>query len=240
MKKFFHILYQPYKFLILMPLIAINTAAMGFLVVLLSFLFKPGIANFPAVVWARIIGFLTPMFLKVTGRENINRKQSYVIVVNHQSVFDIVVLYGWLGVDFKWVMKLEIRKIPVVGYACKRLEHIYIDRSDTAAAIKSIEDAKDRIVNGTSVVFFPEGTRSRDGKLIKFKKGAFKFAMDLGIPILPITLKDTNKIQPNKTIDIFPGRADMIIHAPVDISVYNDKNVKDLMEKVKGIIGSAL
>ena len=89
-------------------------------------------------------------------------KQSYVIVSNHQSQYDILLMYGWLGTDFRWVMKKELRRVPVLGLACEKLGHIYVDRSDSAAAVASLNAARKKLVNGTSVVFFPEGTRSRD------------------------------------------------------------------------------
>ncbi len=240
MKKILRILYQPYKFFIYAPLLVVDTAVCGFILLLLSFVVRPKTASIMAIIWARVIGLMTPMRLKVTGRENIDTKQSYVIAANHQSLYDIPVLYGWLGIDFKWVMKQELRKIPIIGICCERLGHIIIDRSNTASAVRSINEAKDKIVNGTSVVFFPEGTRSMDGKLIRFKKGAFKFAIDLGIPILPVTIKGTRDIIPNKTMNLFPGKAEMIIHEPVDVSQYEDGSIKNLMEKVKGVIGEGL
>ncbi len=178
------------------------------------------------------------MFVKVYGRENIDKNQSYVIVSNHESQFDILLIYGWMGVDFKWVMKKELRKIPVLGIACEKLQHIYIDRSNHMASIKSLENAKKRIVNGTSVMFFPEGTRSADGSLGDFKKGAFRMAIDLGVPILPVTIVGTRDILPTKTLALFPGKAKMIIHKPVDISGYDNKNIEKLIEKTREIIAS--
>ncbi len=86
-----------------------------------------------------------------------------------------------LGIDFRWVMKQELRSVPGLGAACAALGHIYIDRSNHEAAVRSINDARERITGGTSVIFFPEGTRSDDGRLKRFKKGAFRFAIDTGL-----------------------------------------------------------
>jgi 1-acyl-sn-glycerol-3-phosphate acyltransferase len=163
-----------------------------------------------------------------------------VIVANHQSHYDIFLLYGWLGVDFKWVMKQELRKAPMIGIACDRLGHIFVDRSNREAAIASLETAKDRIREGTSVFFFPEGTRSRDGELQSFKKGAFRMAMDLNLPILPITLVGTRRIMPPDSLDIFPGAARMIIHPPVAISPFRDNDRGELMTVVRRAIESGL
>lgn len=192
------------------------------------------------VTWARINSYTTPMFVRVSGREHIDPRQSYVVVSNHQSHFDIFVLYGWLGIDFKWVMKAALRKIPFLGIACEKLEHIYIDRSNSQAAIDSINQAKSRIVNGTSVLFFPEGTRSETSRMIPFKKGAFRFAVDLGLPILPVTIDGTRDILPKNTIDLFPGKVHMTIHPPIDIEGYAPHNLETLMEDVRAVIKSAL
>lgn len=183
---------------------------------------------------------MTPICVKVSGNENIDDSQSYVIVSNHQSQYDIFVLYGWLKVDFKWVMKQELRKVPGIGIGCEKVGHIFIDRSDHERALASLNEAKKKIVNGTSVIFFPEGTRSRDGVMKPFKKGAFKMALDLGLPVLPVTIINTRKILPPGTMKLFPGKARLIIHEPVSVAGYNDDNIQELMDKVHSVIGSAL
>jgi 1-acyl-sn-glycerol-3-phosphate acyltransferase len=192
------------------------------------------------VLWAKLHIHLDPVWITVLGRQNIDPKQSYVVVANHQSNFDIFVLYGKLGVDFKWVMKSELRKAPVLGVACEKMGHIYIDRSNTQAAIASLQEAKRKIVNGTSVLFFPEGTRTRSGELGEFKKGAFQMALDLGLPILPVTITGTRKVLPPKTVDLFPGSVRMQIHAPVDVSGTTRETLGDLMARVREIIQSGM
>jgi len=238
MKKILRLLYQPYKWLIFGPILVCATFLFGACAMICAALAGPRAASIFGVVWARLNSWATPMLVRTAGRRNIDKNQSYVIVSNHQSQYDIFVLYGWLGIDFKWVMKIELRKVPVLGIACEKIGHIFIDRSNTEAALRSLDEAKGKIVNGTSVIFFPEGTRSRDGNLARFKKGAFKMALDLGIPILPVTISGTRAILPTKTIDIFPGRACMTIHPPVDIAGYDNGNVKDLMMEVRNIIES--
>jgi len=180
------------------------------------------------------------MTVNVVGVENIQPGTSYVITSNHQSLYDIYVLYGWLGVDFKWVMKKELESVPVLGFACKVLGHIYIDRSDTKSAVETIQAAKSKIVNGTSVLFFPEGTRSADGKIRPFKKGAFKMAMDIGIPILPVTINGTRNILPKGSLDLVPGAVTMIIHKPISVEGYHENNIHELMDRTKMIMSTAL
>lgn len=233
-------LYQPYKFLIFVPLLGVFTFCCGLLAILLAFTVGERIASRCGVFWARLIAGVTPMRVKVQGRENIDKTQSYVVISNHQSQYDIMALYGWLGIDFKWIMKIEIRKVPVLGIACEKLGHVYIDRSDTVAALNSINQAKKKITGGTSVLFFPEGTRSKNGQLLPFKKGAFKMALDLGIPILPITINNTGKVLPPDTINLFPGTAKMTIHPPIEIGQYSEETLSQLMGKVQDTIAAEI
>ena len=230
-------LYKIYAWLIYAPIVGISTCFFGTSAVLLTFFLKPKmVANLCAKPWARVNSWATPMMVRVVGRQNVDPRQSYVITSNHQSQFDIFVLYGWLNIDFKWVMKQELRKVPVIGISCERLGHIYVDRSNREAALASINAAKQRIVDGTSVLFFPEGTRSRSNQMLPFKKGAFRMALDLQLPILPITIQGTRDILPSDTTDLYPGRATMIIHPPIPIEEYDHDNIDELMARTRAVI----
>jgi 1-acyl-sn-glycerol-3-phosphate acyltransferase len=241
MRSFLHILYQPYKWLVYIPFLIVSTLVLGAVAIVIATTINPKLASATCGVWwARLNSFVAPMFVTVRGRHHIDKKQSYVIVSNHLSHFDIFVLYGWLGIDFKWVMKKELRNTPVLGAACEKIGHIYIDRSDRDTAIASLAAAKKKIVNGTSILFFPEGTRSTSGEMGQFKKGAFVMALDLGIPILPISILHTDKILPSRTMDLFPGRASMLIHEPIDMSGYGTERLGELMTNVREVIQAGL
>ena len=234
-------LYQPYKYLVFAPMVGLVTATQAILALVLSLVTSPRTASrLSAVPWARILASAAPMRVRVEGRENIDPQQSYVLVSNHQSQFDIFLLYGWLGVDFKWVMKQELRTVPGIGVACDRLGHIFIDRSNHTAAMASLEEAKKKIVNGTSVMFFPEGTRSRDGKLMQFKKGAFRMAVDLGLPILPLIVTGTRNVLPAGTSDLMPGSARLIIHPPIPVEGLTPADCSHLSSQVREVIASGL
>ncbi len=241
MRKILWVLYQPYKWLIFAPYLAISTLFFGMVAVILSTLINPRIGSLiGGALWARLNAYMTPIWVTVAGRENIDKKQSYVIVSNHQSQYDIFVLYGWLGIDFKWVLKQELRKIPGLGIGCEKVGHIFIDRSNHEKALASLNAAKKKIVNGTSVIFFPEGTRSRDGSLGEFKKGAFKMALDLELPILPVTIIGTKNILPSDTTNLMPGSARLIIHSPIPITGYTDENIEGLMDAARTTIAEGL
>jgi len=222
-------LYQIYKYLVFFPLVAVSTTVMGTAATLLAILVDKKIASVCGIIWARFNSYITPMLVTVIGKEKIQTNKSYVIVANHQSQYDIFVIYGWMPVDFRWVMKIQLRDVPFLGYACYKIGHIYIDRSNPEAAKASINSARDRIKGGTSIMFFPEGTRSIDGRLLDFKKGAFKFALDMHLPILPVTIVNTRNILPSKSLKLFPGRAKLIIHDPIDISQHNEEAIGEIM-----------
>jgi len=233
--------YQPYKYLVVMPVLLLATAFFATLALVLGlFTSARTTSGLAGVGWAKVMAWVTPLRVEVEGRENIDPHQSYVLVSNHQSQYDIFVLYGWLGVDFKWVMKQELRKVPGIGVACERLGHIFIDRSNHAAAVATLEAAKTKIVDGTSVIFFPEGTRSLDGRLLRFKRGAFRMALDLGLPILPLTVTGTRDVLPAGTSDLMPGSARLIIHQAISIEGVTVKDCQELSDWVREVIASSL
>lgn len=234
------VIYQPYKWLFILPLLAVTTFILGIGAMVFTILVNSRTGSYCGVIWARINSFFTPMTVTIVGAENLDPKKSYVITANHQSLYDIYVLYGWLGVDFKWVMKKELEKVPILGPACKMLGHIFIDRSDSKKAVESINAAKAKIVNGTSVVFFPEGSRSSDGIMKPFKKGAFKMALDLGLPVLPVTINGTRKVLPKGGINLRPGGVTMTIHQQISVKDYSEETMSDLMEKTRRVMNATL
>jgi len=237
MKKILYLLYQPYKWLVYIPFFGISTIIFGAIAATLAFLINARVASYiGGAIWARLNIWMVPTFVTVSGRENIDIKQSYVVIANHQSAFDIFVLYGFLDIDFKWVMKHELRKLPGIGIGCEKVGHIFIDRSNHESALKMLSMAKEKIVNGTSIIFFPEGTRSSDGIIRNFKKGAFKMALDLDLPILPVTIIGTKEILPNKTLNLFPGKVLMKIHEPISVKDYSDENINELIKKAREIM----
>ena len=231
-------LYLPYKWCVYLPLMVLSTNMAALFLIGYCLLGGRRLIRIIPVLWARFNARVVPASIKVHGRENIDPNQSYVVVANHQSHIDIFAVYGWLGVDLRWVMKKELRTIPVFGYACEVMGQIIIDRSNPQQARRSIEAAKGRINNGTSIIFFPEGTRSLDGELLPFKTRAFKFAKELGLPILPVTIRGTHDILPSKTIRLQPGHMEMVVHAPINVS--DDSSVASLSQQARDAIQTGL
>ncbi len=216
-------LYIIYQYLIAIPLILVITLFTA-LVTVICFPWKNG--AFPHAVqvfWSRSIIRLLLVPITVTGQENIPKGQSYVFVSNHQSFLDVFAIYGWLPANFKWLMKKELRRVPFVGFACKVAGHIFVDRANPVAALHSIKEIEAELQNGVSTVIFPEGTRTKTGEMGRFKRGAFQVALDLHLPIIPISLTGCYEAMPRGT---YYARTHshiyMHIGKPIDLSDFID------------------
>ena len=218
-------LYIIYQYLIAFPLIIVVTLFTAIFTIL-CFPWKNGKApRAVQVFWSRSVLWFLLIPIKVTGKENVDPKQSYVFVANHQSFLDVFAVYGWLPNNFKWLMKKEIRKVPFVGTACAVAGHIFVDRSNPRAALQSMDHIKKELVDGISTVIFPEGTRTKTGEMGRFKQGAFKIAMDMGLPVVPLSLGGFFKAMPSGQAFANPrARVSLHIGKPIDISQFNDIN----------------
>ena len=219
------ILYILYQYLIGFPLIIVVTLFTALLTII-CFPWRNG--KWPRTVqvfWSRSVLWLLLVPIKVTGRENVDSNQSYVFVANHQSFLDVFAVYGWLPNNFKWLMKKELRKIPFVGTACAVAGHIFVDRSNPRAAMESLTYIKAQLHDGISTVIFPEGTRTKTGEMGRFKQGAFKIAMDMNLPVVPISLSGFFDAMPRNKFYVKPfSRVALHIGKPIDISQFNDIN----------------
>ena len=226
-----------YQYLVALPVILVLTVLVALSTIILSPLLpNSNISYFPARWWGRIICKILFIRMRVIGLDKVNLKESYIIAANHQSVFDIFAIYGWLPNIFKWIMKAELRRIPLVGKACESAGHIFIDRTNPLSAKLSIEKAEKQLINGVSVVIFPEGTRTKNGEMNKFKKGAFRIATDLSLPILPVTIRGSFECLPRNTFVVFPGVIEMHFHKPIDVKAYLPDNTAELIQRTWQVI----
>jgi 1-acyl-sn-glycerol-3-phosphate acyltransferase len=217
--------------------IVIVTVFFGILAIFASFIdIKGRLPHKVAGVWARSILAASPIELTVKGLSNIDPDKSYVYMSNHQSNYDIPILLGHLPVQFRWLAKIELFRIPLFGYAMKRAGYICIDRSNQKSAFESLKKAAGIIRNGVSVMIFPEGTRSRDGNIGSFKKGGFVLAVESGVPILPIIIRGTYSIMPRSRLLIKPGKVTLEIMKPVETSGFTKETKDNLMEKIRNIM----
>ncbi len=232
------ILYRIYQVVVMMPVLLVATFLAALFTTIGSFLgLHRTWGYYPAHWWARLFCIMSFVRVKVVGRENIDKKTSYVFVANHQGAYDIFGIYGYLNHNFKWMMKKSLEKIPFVGYACKKSGHIMVDKSSPAAIQQTMATAKKQLQGGMSLVVFPEGSRSKTGKMARFKKGAFALAAEFGLPIVPITIDGAYDVMPRSAKLPRPGRISLTIHRPLEVE---GKEMTELMDASYEAISSAL
>ena len=186
--------------------------------------------------WAKSILFVSGIKVDVEGLANIDPFKSYIYMANHQSNFDIPVLLGCLPIQFRWLAKAELYKIPIFGRAMSGAGYVKIDRSNQKSAIKSINEVAAKMKNGVSVMLFPEGTRSRDGTINAFKKGGFVMAVDTGVPIVPVIIRGTRSIMTKGSWRIHRARVTLFIDKPIDTSGFTRDTKEDLLKAVRYVI----
>lgn len=235
------ILYYTYQICVALPILLVLTILTALTTIVGCTL---GSAHFwgyyPGKIWSRLICFFLLIRVEVKGRENLKEKTSYVFVANHQGSFDIFLIYGYLGRNFKWMMKKGIRKILFVGKACEEAGHIFVDRSGPKKVLETIRKAKASLTEGTSVVVFPEGSRSFTGHMGYFKKGAFQLADDLQLPVVPLTIEGSFEILPRTGKWIHPHKMTLTIHQPISPKEKGLKNIQNTLEESYRVIESAL
>ena len=212
------------QYLIAWPLLVVLTVFTAVFTVCTVFWKNAEFVHKVQQFWSRSFFWLMFLPVSVDGQEHIVPGQSYVFVANHQSMFDVWLVYGWLPVIFKWLMKAELRKVPFVGTGCKAAGHIFIDRRSTKAAMESLKEVEKQLVNGVCTVIFPEGTRSLNGEVGRFKRGAFQIAWDLGLPIIPLSLDGCYEVLPKGKPFVYRAPVHMHIGDPIDLKQFSDPN----------------
>jgi 1-acyl-sn-glycerol-3-phosphate acyltransferase len=188
-------------------------------------------------IWTALILRMGGVGLRVRGREYIDSRQQYVFMVNHQSNLDIPVLVQSLvNFQLRWIAKRELLWIPFFGWAMWASRHITINRADPLTAIKSLKRAKERMAAGISIVVFPEGTRSRDGKLLRFKKGGFLLAAQSNRPIVPVTINGSRQVLPAGAWRLSGGIVEVIISEPIAVDGFGPGTLRHLSNQVRQAI----
>lgn len=189
-------------------------------------------------IWAYVMLAATGVRCVIRGKDKIRPNTSYVIISNHQSEYDILALVTTLGIQYRWIIKKELRKVPLFGYALYASRNVFIDRGDHSQAMKSIREGMARLPQGVSVLFFAEGTRSEDGSIGPFKKGGFLMALERGLPILPVTVNGSRKVLPKKSLVFTPGTIEVVVGDPIDTREYTMENLQELVDFTRGVIVS--
>ena len=195
---------------------------------------------YPGKCWSRFIVALLFLPVKVEGRENLRKGQSYVFVANHQGAFDIFLIYGFLNRNFKWMMKRSLRKVPFVGMACQYAHHIFVDRSGVSKIKATYDEARKVLRDGMSLVVFPEGARSFTGHMGKFRRGAFMLADELQLPVCPLTINGSFDVFSRNHKSVHRGTVTLTIHKPITAEERQGKQTKVVMQEVFDIINGGL
>jgi 1-acyl-sn-glycerol-3-phosphate acyltransferase len=222
---------------IAIPLVYLYTIVMGSLSLILS-LYDPAgrRQHWCARNWCRMIAVTAGARVRVHGAQHIQPGVSYVFLSTHQSYMDIPAMLGYLPAQLRIAAKKVLFRIPFMGWHLTRAGHIPIDRSSTEKAISSMQKAAGYLTVGICAFVFPEGTRSRDGYLHKFKKGGFKLALQASVPIIPVTIVGSRGVLPPDEIIFRPGPIDMYVDAPIPTTGLTDDDLEPLMETVYDIM----
>jgi 1-acyl-sn-glycerol-3-phosphate acyltransferase len=192
-------------------------------------------------LWAWLLLRMGGISLNVEGQENIDAGQQYIFMVNHQSNVDIPVIVQSLArFQLRWIAKKELLWVPFFGWAMWATKHITVDRSDPQNAVKSLERARERIAAGISIVVFPEGTRSTDGKLLRFKKGGFMLAVQTNTKIVPVTINGSRSLLPSGAWKLRSGLIEVFVEKPIAVDGYRAGNLRLLSDRVRKTIAAHL
>ncbi|MBM6993509.1 MAG: 1-acyl-sn-glycerol-3-phosphate acyltransferase [Prevotella sp.] len=190
-------IYRLYQICIFLPLFLVATILTTVSTVLGSFLGNGHFwGYYPGRTWSKVTIRLLFLPVKVEGREHLAKGQSYVFVANHQGMFDIFLIYGYLNRNFKWMMKKALRKMPLIGVASQYAHHIFVDRSGPSAIKQTIDQAREILQEEMSLVVFPEGARTFTGHMGTFRRGAFMLADELQLPVCPLTINGSFNVMP--------------------------------------------
>lgn len=236
-------LYRIYQLLIAAPLVALLTL-LTTLVTTLGCILGNGHfwGYYPGKCWAWLTIRILLLPVNVEGREHLDKKQSYVFVSNHQGAFDIFLIYGFLGRNFKWMMKYQLRKMPFIGMACQAAHHIFVDKRGTAKIKQTYLEARQTLKDGMSLVVFPEGARTFTGHMGDFKRGAYMLASDLQLPVVPLTINGSFQVMPRmrdmKWVQWHP--LTLTIHEPIPPKEQSPENITATLQESYQVIMNAL
>jgi 1-acyl-sn-glycerol-3-phosphate acyltransferase len=193
-----------------------------------------------ASLWAWLILKTCGVEVEVRGSENLVPGRTYVLASNHQSLFDTPIVFAYLPLSFRILYKKSLNRIPFLGWHLFLSGHIGVERENPSKARKSLEDAAERIRGGTSVVVFPEGTRSFDGAMRSFRKGSFRLAVKAGIPVVPLTIDGSHLVMKRGKVTVYPGTVRLTIGEPLAVEGLTDADSRALSEKVREAVEERL
>ena len=220
----------------LIPSITVYTAVLGTLSLVSSLVEKRGyFAHWCARTWSRLILVTTGVRVQVTGLEKLEPGRTYVFVANHQSIYDIPILFWSLPYQLRIIAKQSLGNVPFLGWYLRRTGHMLVDRRRPDRT-RIFAWASRLTADGLSLIVFPEGTRSRDGRVGTFKGGSFYLALEAGLPIVPLSVVGSRHVMLKGRLATYPGRVRLVVHDPIDTRLLAGSDPKAFAARVRGII----
>jgi 1-acyl-sn-glycerol-3-phosphate acyltransferase len=221
----------------LIPAISLYTIVLGTISVLSTLFDRSGdVGHRCARAWSRLILKTTGVTVRVTGLERLDPSRSYVFAANHQSIYDIPILFASLPFQLRIIAKASLGRIPFLGWHLQRTGHVLVDRSKPGAGI--VKKMARLVGQRHSLIVFPEGTRSTDGTVARFKAGSFLIALEAGLPVVPISIQGSRHVMFRGRLTVHPGTVTVIVHEPVDTAGVPRDAVRELSARIHAVVAS--
>jgi 1-acyl-sn-glycerol-3-phosphate acyltransferase len=220
---------------VLIPAIGVYTIVMGTISLLSTLVDPSGNAGHScARAWSRLILWTTGVKVRIEGVERLDPTRSYVFAANHQSIYDIPIVFASLPFQLRIIAKESLGRIPFMGWHLRRTGHVLVDRAKAGAG--TVKRMARLVAKGHSLIVFPEGTRSTDGAVAPFKGGSFVIALDAGLPIVPITIVGSRAVMLKGALMVRPGTVALVVHDPIETTGVSRKEVREFAAAVRDVV----
>jgi 1-acyl-sn-glycerol-3-phosphate acyltransferase len=222
----------------LIPAISLYTIVLGTISVLSTVFDRSGDAGHAcARAWSRLILWTTGVRVRVDGLARLDPARSYVFAANHQSIYDIPIVFASLPFQVRIISKSSLGKIPFMGWHLQRTGHVLVDRSKAGAG--TVKKMARLVAKGHSLIVFPEGTRSTDGAVAPFKRGSFVIALEAGLPIVPLSIVGSRHVMKKGELMVCPGTVSLVVHDPIETARASRDSARDLAASVREVVAIA-
>lgn len=223
----------------LIPAIGLYTVVLGSLSIASSLVDRRGrFAHGCARLWSRLILRTTGVRVRADGVERLDPAASYVLASNHQSIYDIPIVFDTIPLQLRIVAKASLGRFPFLGWHLSRTGHLLVRRENPGASV--FRRMAGLVAHGASLIVFPEGTRSPDGRLGRFKGGPFLIAIDAGLPLVPVTVAHSRHVMLKGRLMTCPGTVDVIVHEPMPTAGLTREDARALAARVRAVVAAGL
>jgi 1-acyl-sn-glycerol-3-phosphate acyltransferase len=224
---------------VLIPLISVYTIVLGTLSLSSSLVDRRGrFAHRCARWWAKLILGTTGVRVHACGAERVRQDASYVFASNHQSIYDIPIVFATIQRDLRIVAKASLGRFPFLGWHLRLAGHVLVDRDRPGAGV--VKRMRRLVADGASVIVFPEGTRSVDGNVGRFKGGIFLMAIETQLPIVPVTIEGSRHVMKKGRLMVCPGEVTLTVHDPIPTDGLTREDARTLAERVRAVVTGAV